>query len=60
MVIPDEALEWAKPSGIDLPPKNYDAIQSPSLNTKSHNNPKVFMNLLTVSSMFEGLFLVES
>ena len=33
MVIPDEALEWAKQSGIDLPPKNYDAIQSPSLSS---------------------------
>ncbi|MHB8132727.1 MAG: transglycosylase domain-containing protein [Anaerolineaceae bacterium] len=33
MVIPDEALEWAKQNGIDLPPKNYDAIQSPSLNS---------------------------
>ncbi len=34
MIIPDSALEWAKSSGIEIPPQNYDAIQSPVTNTK--------------------------
>ncbi len=29
MVVPDEALSWARSAGVELPPKNYDAIQSP-------------------------------
>lgn len=30
MVVPDQALAWAQSAGVELPPKNYDAIQSPN------------------------------
>jgi membrane peptidoglycan carboxypeptidase len=34
MIIPDSALEWAKLNGIEIPPRDYDSIQSPETNTK--------------------------
>jgi hypothetical protein len=33
LVIPEEALDWAISADIELPPKNYDAIQAPPINT---------------------------
>ena len=43
MLVPDSALEWAKQTGVALPPNNYDAIQSPNLNPKVQIiSPKIY------------------
>ncbi|NTW42909.1 MAG: penicillin-binding protein [Anaerolineaceae bacterium] len=43
MIIPDSALEWAKLNGIEIPPRDYDSIQSPETNTKVRiTTPKIY------------------
>lgn len=32
LVFPDEAREWARSAGLDIPPTSYDAIQAPPVN----------------------------
>ena len=32
LVVPEEALDWALAANIEIPPKNYDAIQAPPEN----------------------------
>jgi len=43
MIIPDTALDWAKINGIELPPKDYDSIQSPEINSTIRiTTPKIY------------------
>jgi membrane carboxypeptidase/penicillin-binding protein len=49
MIVPENARDWARSAGFDIPPASYDAIQAPPLNPDANiTSPELFADVSDV------------
>lgn len=46
MIVPENARDWARSAGLEIPPVSYDAIQSPTFNPDANiTSPELFADV---------------